>query len=137
LLVLVPLRWLRARHGQLEFGLVRHPLRRELRPHLLQAGNHWLFWGLFGAIAIATPTPLTGPVGLRLSPGGHRAFTLVLVVAAVLLAVLALVPRRRVYLATNFLVAIGWGFLAVQLVGINGPLAIRSSSTGRWPGNGM
>jgi hypothetical protein len=45
----------------------------------------------------------------------------VLVVAAVVMAVLALVPRRRVYLATNLLVAIGWAFLAVQLVGINRP----------------
>jgi len=123
LLVLVPVRWWRARRGQLEFGLLRHPLRRELRPYLLQAGNHWLFWGLFVAIAIATPTftLLTGPVGLRLSPGGHRAVTVLLVVAAIALAVLALVPRRRIHLATNLLVAIGWGFLAVQLIGINRP----------------
>jgi hypothetical protein len=56
LLVLVPVRWWRARRGQLEFGLLRHLLRRELRPYLLQAGNHWLFWGLFGAIDVATPT---------------------------------------------------------------------------------
>jgi hypothetical protein len=85
LLVLVPVRWWRARRGQLEFGLLRHPLRREHRPYMLQAGNHWLFWGLFGAIAIATPTftLLTGPLGLRLSPGEHRAFTVLLVVAAV------------------------------------------------------
>ncbi len=66
----MPVRCWHARHGQLEFGLLRHPLRRELRPYLLQAANHWLFWGLFGAIAIATPTftLLTGPLGLRLSP---------------------------------------------------------------------
>jgi hypothetical protein len=123
LLVLVPVRWWRARRGQLEFGLLRHPLRRELRPYLLQAGNDWLFWGLFVAIAIATPTftLLTGPVGLRLSPGGHRAVTVLLVVAAIALAALALVTYRRVYLATNLLVAIGWGFLAVQLIGINRP----------------
>ena len=123
LLVLVPVRWWRARRGQLEPGLLRHPLRRELRPYLLQACNHWLFWGLFGAIAIATPTftLITGPLGLRLSPAGHRAFTVLLVVAAVVMAALALVPYQRVYLATNLLVAIGWGFLAVQLVGINRP----------------
>ena len=85
LLVLVPVRWWRARRGQLEFGLLRRPLRRELRPYLLQAGNHWLFWGLFAAVAIVTPTftLLTGPPGLRLSAGGHRAFTVLLVVAAV------------------------------------------------------
>ena len=83
---------------------------------------HWLFWCLFGAVAIVTPTftLLTGPSGLRLSAGGHRAFT-VLLVAAVAMAVLALLPRRQISLATNLLVAIGWSFLAVQLVGINRP----------------
>jgi hypothetical protein len=123
LLVLVPLRWWRARRGQVEFGLLRHPLRRELRPYLLQAGNHWLFWGLFVAVAIATPTftLLTGPSGLRLSAGGHRGFTVLLVVVAVAMAVLALLPRRQIYLATNLLVAIGWSFLAVQLVEVNRP----------------
>jgi len=122
-LVLAPVRWWRVRRGQLESGLLRHPLRRELRPYLLQACNHWLFWGLLGAIATSTSTftLVTGPLGLRLSPGGHRAVTVLLVVAAAVMAALALVPHQRVYLATNLLVAIGWGFLAVQLVGINRP----------------
>jgi hypothetical protein len=138
LLVLVPVRWWRARRGQLEFGLLHHPLRRELRPYLLQAGNHWLFWGLFGAIAVATPTftLLTGPLGLRLSPGGHRVVTVLLVVVAIVMAALALIPRRRIYLATNVLVAIGWGFLAVQLLGINrspsDPVLIDWPLAGEW-----
>src|SRR5919112_2579773 len=38
-----------ARRGGLEYGLLRHPFRRELRPHLLQCLNHWLFLALFGA----------------------------------------------------------------------------------------
>jgi hypothetical protein len=111
------------RTWEVEFGLLHYPLRRELRPYLLQAGNHWLFWALFGAVAIATPafTQLTGPAGLRLSAGGHRAFTVLLFVAAVAMAALALLPRRQISLATNLLVAIGSGFLAVQLVGINRP----------------
>ena len=46
---------------------------------------------------------------------------MLLVVAAVAMAVLALLPRRQISLATNLLVAIGWSFLAVQLVGINRP----------------
>ena len=37
-----------ARRGGLEYGLLRHPLRRELRPYLLQCLNHWLFWASFG-----------------------------------------------------------------------------------------
>src|SRR5919107_5722441 len=38
-----------ARRGGLEYGLLRHPLRRELPPYLLQCLNHWLFWAVFGA----------------------------------------------------------------------------------------
>jgi hypothetical protein len=67
-LVLVPVRFWRARRGQLESGLLRRLLRRGLRFYLLQAGNHWLFWGLFAAVAVTTPTfaAVTGPLGLRL-----------------------------------------------------------------------
>src|SRR5215204_7354494 len=42
-----------ARRGGLEYGLLRHPLRRELRPYLLQCLNHWLFFALFGAAILA------------------------------------------------------------------------------------
>ena len=35
----------RARRGQIEFGLLRHPLRREVRAHLVQALNVWLSAG--------------------------------------------------------------------------------------------
>src|SRR5215217_1821464 len=38
-----------ARQGGLEYGLLRHPFRRELRPYLLQCLNHWIFLALFGA----------------------------------------------------------------------------------------
>src|SRR5215204_2741388 len=42
-----------ARRGGLEYGLLRYPLRRELRPYLLQCLNHWLFLALFGAAILA------------------------------------------------------------------------------------
>src|ERR671917_1375322 len=42
-----------ARRGGLEYGLLRHPFRRELRPYLLQCLNHWLFWALFGGAILA------------------------------------------------------------------------------------
>ena len=56
--VLVPLalaasRVWRARRGQVEFGLLRHPLRRELRPHLVQALNIWLYCVLLGGVLAA------------------------------------------------------------------------------------
>src|SRR4028119_323919 len=52
-LVTVASRAWHARRGGLEYGLLRHPLRRELRPYLLQCLNHWLFWALFGAAILA------------------------------------------------------------------------------------
>src|SRR5829696_7951711 len=42
-----------ARRGGLEYGLLRHPFRRELRPYLLQCLNRWLFLALFGAALLA------------------------------------------------------------------------------------
>ncbi|MGH3144535.1 MAG: hypothetical protein ACRDTR_01910, partial [Rubrobacter sp.] len=52
-LVTVASRAWHARRGGLEYGLLRHPFRRELRPHLLQCLNHWLFWASFGAAILA------------------------------------------------------------------------------------
>jgi hypothetical protein len=39
-LLMVASRAWHARRGQLEYGLLRHPFRRELRPYLLQCLNH-------------------------------------------------------------------------------------------------
>ena len=52
-LVTVVSRAWHARRGGLEYGLLRHPFRRELRPYLLQCLNQWLFWALFGAAILA------------------------------------------------------------------------------------
>src|SRR5918997_4853803 len=51
--VTVATRAWQARRGGLEYGLLHHPFRRELRPYLLQCFNHWLFWALFGAAILA------------------------------------------------------------------------------------
>ena len=116
-----------AQRGGLEYGLLRHPFRREVRPHLMQCLNHWLFWALFGA-AILAGTFATVPalVGSFFSlPLPERIPYLPLVIAlgvgALVMAALALVPRRRVQVATNVLVAIGTVFLAIQLVRIYTP----------------
>src|SRR5918999_1934634 len=52
-LVTVASRAWHARRGGLEYGLFRHPLRRELRPYLLQCLNHWLFWASFATAILA------------------------------------------------------------------------------------
>ena len=131
-----------ARRGGIEYGLLRHPFRREVRPHLMQCLNHWLFWALFGA-AILAGTFATVPalIGSFFSlPLPERIPYLPLVIAlgvgAVVMATLALVPRRRVQVATNVLVAIGTVFLAIQLVRIYtppaDPVAIDPPLVGEW-----
>jgi hypothetical protein len=131
-----------ARRGGLEYGLLRHPFRRELRPYLLQCLNHWLFWALFGgAILAGTFAIVPALVGSFFSlPLPERIPYLPLVitlgVGALVMAALALVPRRRVQVATNVLVAICTIFLAIQLVRIYtppaDPVAIDPPLAGEW-----
>jgi hypothetical protein len=129
LLVTVASRAWHARRGQLEYGLLRHPFRRELRPHLLQCLNHWLFWALFGAAILAGTFAMVPafvvllfslPLPDRLP---YQPLVIALGVGAFAMAALALVPRPRVQVATNVLVAIGTVFLVIQLVRIYTPLA--------------
>src|ERR671921_1573056 len=131
-----------ARRGGLEYGLLRHPFRRELRPYLLQCINHWLFLALFSA-AILTGTFAIVPaqVGSLFSLPlperiPYRPLLIALGAGALVMAALALVPRRRVQVATNVLVAIGTVFLAMQLVRIYTPpadsVAIDPPLSGKW-----
>ena len=116
-----------ARHGGLEYGLLRHPLRRDVRPHLLQCVNHWLFWAAVGAtILVGSFSNVPGMVALVfgwpvLDVFPYRLLVILLGVAALVTSALMLVPRRRVPVASNVLVAIGSVLLAVQLAGIGTP----------------
>src|SRR5215218_3926128 len=118
-----------ARRGGLEYGLLRHPFQRELRPFLLQLLNYWLFLALFGAAILAgTFAIVPAQVGSLFSlPLPERIPYQPLVIAlgagALVMAALALVPRRRVQVATNVLVAICTVFLVMQLVRIYTPPA--------------
>jgi Peptidase family M23 len=132
-LVLVPVtvatRAWHARRGGLEYGLLRHPFRRELRPYLLQCLNHWLFWASFGAAILAgtfvsVPGIVAPLLGLPLPDVfPYRPLVIALGAGALVMAALPLVPRPRVQVATNVLVAIGTVFLAIQLVRIYAPPA--------------
>ena len=141
-LVTLPSRAWHARRGGLEYGLLRHPFRRELRPHLVQCLNHWLFWALFGA-AILAGTFASIPASLALGFGlplpdriPYRPLVISLGAGAFVMAALALVPRPRVQVATNVLVAIGTVFLAVQLVRVYAPpadpVAVEPPLGGEW-----
>ena len=131
-----------ARRGGLEYGLLRHPFRRELRPYLLQCINYWLFLALFGgAILAGTFAIVPAQVGSLFSlplPDRipFRPLLIALGVGALVMAALALVPRRRVQVATNVLVAIGTVFLAIQLVRIYAPpadpVAVEPPLAGEW-----
>ena len=141
-LVTVVSRAWHARRGGLEYGLLRHPFRRELRPYLLQCLNHWLFWALFGAAILAGTFALVPAlVALVLSlplPDRipYQPLVISLGAGALVMAALALIPRRRVQVASNVLVAIGTVFLAIQLVRIYtppaDPVAVDPPLAGEW-----
>jgi hypothetical protein len=131
-----------ARRGGLEYGFLRHPFRRELRPYLLQCLNQWLFWALFGAALLAGTFALV-PAGVALVLSlplpdriPYPPLVISLGAAALVMAALALIPRRQVQIATNVLVAIGTVFLAIQLVRIysppTDPVAIDPPLAGEW-----
>jgi hypothetical protein len=131
-----------ARRGELEYGLLRHPFRRDLRPYLLQCLNHWLFWALFGAAILAgtfalVPAQVGSLFSLPLPDRiPYQPLVISLGAGALAMAALALVPRRRVQVASNVLVGIGTVFLAVQLVQIYAPpadpVAIDPPLAGEW-----
>jgi hypothetical protein len=122
----------RARRGQVELGLLRHPLRRELRGHLVQGLNIWLCCGLLGGILAAGGVHYAR-IAFSLNAAQFNAVIAAFAAGLVLLAALAVVPRRRVYLATNVVVALLSGFLALQLVHIHPALRCDSArrTTGR------
>lgn len=146
LLVLAPVTLLRRvrewRRGQVEGGLLRHPLRGDLRPYALQAVHSWLFWSLFAA-ALATgmfalvPAQIGALLGLPLPERiPYRPLEIALGVGALAMAGLALVPRRRTQVARNVLLGLGTVFLAVQVVRIHvppdDPVTVDLPLTGRW-----
>ena len=141
-LVTVASRAWHARRGGLEYGLLRHPFRRELRPYLLQCLNRWLFLALFGATILAgtfalVPAQVGSLFSLPLPERiPYQPLVIALGVGPLVMAALALVPGRRVQIATNVLVAIGTVFLAIHLVRIYtppaDPVAIDPPLAGEW-----
>lgn len=134
-LCLAAARALGARRGRVELGLLRHPLRRDLRPHLAQVLNIWLCCALIGGVLAAGAIH---SARIHYGLAGNQFIVLVVTCTAglVLLAALALVPRRRVYVATNVVVALLSGFLLLQLGRISGPpsdaVVLDSPLAGEW-----
>ena len=134
-LVLATTRLLGAGRGRIELGLLRHPLRREVRPHLVQLLNLWLFCGLLAGMLTAGGAHFAR-IGFSLNAAQFGVMIAVFAAGLGLLAALAVVPRRRVYLATNVVVVLLSGFLAVQLVNVSVPttdaVALDSPLGGEW-----
>ena len=104
--VLLAQRVRHARTEDLEPGLLRR------LPYATQAANVWLFAALLGVASL----PGTFALYELLFPGSHRTIALAFWIGLAALALLALVPRRRISLAFNVLVALGSLFLVLQLV---------------------
>lgn len=134
-LVLVASRVWGVGRDRIEFGLLRHPLRREVRPHLVQAVNIWLCCGLLAGVVAAGGAHFAR-IGFSLNVAQFNVVTAAFAGGLVLLALVALVPRRRVYVATNVVVALLSGFLALQLIHMSGPstdaVELDSPLAGEW-----
>jgi hypothetical protein len=113
-------RQVQAFRGRAELGLLRQPLRPDLRPHRLQFLNYALLAALIliaGALGTFTNLPfyariLDLPLSDRIS---GQQFTVAVELAALALAALALVPSRRVRPVRNLAVLSFSVFLAVSL----------------------
>jgi murein DD-endopeptidase MepM/ murein hydrolase activator NlpD len=134
-LVLAVSRAWSAHRGRIEFGLLHHPRRRDVRAHLAQALNIWLCCALLGAVLAAGGVHYAR-IGFSLNTAQFAVMTAAFAAGLVLLGALALVPRRRVYVATNVLVALLTGFLALQLgrisVAPTDPVVLDSPLAGQW-----
>ncbi len=128
-------RALDAYRRRIEFGLLRHPFRRELRPHLAQALNIWLCCTLIGSALMAGAIH-SARVHYGLTESQFTGLVATCVVGLGVLAALALFPRRRVLLGTNVVVALLSGFVLLQLASISASpsevVVLDSPLAGEW-----
>ena len=98
---------------RLELRFVRNPFAPEMRWQLLQCLNRWCFWGLV-AVTVTMAIP-----DIAFLPDEYRVLLYGFVwLPAGLLVLMQLFPRQRVSRAVNGAFAIGWLFLAQQLLQI-------------------
>jgi hypothetical protein len=133
--VLLATRLYDARRRGVLLGFARHPFRRDVRAHLLQGVNTWLACALLGGVLAAGATQ-EARVVLALNGVQIAFLSVACAMGLVLMAALALFPRRRVHLATNLAVALLSGFAVLQLAGISatpaGATTVDSPLAGEW-----
>src|SRR5262249_20688079 len=94
--------------GRLEFGLVKHPLSRQMWPYLLHCLTPWAFWGMTALTLALSIVPIQFPAAEYFKIWALIGASLVTLVLS------QLVPPRRIRVLGNLLYAIGWVFLAVE-----------------------
>jgi hypothetical protein len=122
-----------ARRGELEYGLLRHPFRRDLRPYLAQAFARLCFLVL---LAVGLVAGTLGSLDVITSEDTAQMVRLAFWLSLAVLAVAAVVPHRRVFVLTNILLAFGVLFLALQVARVylppRNPVTIAMPFAGEW-----
>jgi serine/threonine protein kinase len=104
-------------HGTLEDSLWRKPFAREARKYWWQALNRWVFWLLVGIVLQLCVMPVQFPPETY----SHiRAFNWG---GVVILMLLALLPGRRIFVATNLAFAAASIYMTAQVAGIYWPVS--------------
>lgn len=101
--------------GTLEYGLWLKPLARELRRYWWQVGNGWIFWLLVGLTLELCIVPA------QFTPQEYSGIRLVNWGGIIVLILLALLPGKRIYVATNLAFSVGSIFMATQMARIYWP----------------
>ena len=99
----------------LEYRLWRKPMLPELRRYWWQVGNNWIFWWL---VALTLELCI---VPAQFTAEEYTAIRIITRGGIVILILLALLPGKRIYVATNLAFAIGSLFMASQMVRIYSP----------------
>jgi serine/threonine protein kinase/murein DD-endopeptidase MepM/ murein hydrolase activator NlpD len=102
--------------GTLEYRLWRKPLARELRRYWWQVGNYWVFWLLVGLTLELCIVPA------QFTPQEYAVIRVINWGGITILILLALLPGKRIYLATNLAFAVGSIFMATQMARIYWPV---------------
>jgi len=101
--------------GTLEYRLWRKPLAVELRRYWWPIGNNWIFWLLVGLTLELCIVPA------QFTPQEYATIHAINWGGIIILVLLALLPGKRIYVATNLAFAVGSIFMATQMARIYWP----------------
>ena len=122
-----------ARRGELEYGLLRGPFQRARRPYLAQALGRLTFLALLVGGIVGG---MLGSLDIVIADDTAHALGIAFWLSIAVLALLALVPHRRVFVLTNILLVFGVVFLALQVgreyLPPRNPVTIAMPLTAEW-----